>query len=247
MILSVILGWMQEKNKPNSKDPDNKKSGWSSLIKFAAGAAIIAGVFSTNLSFNQTTDTGNFKNLQKKNTIELVEKNDSVPQDTIIQLDSIEHEKIITMPMDSILQKYGPEKWMEIIRKHTLIEINKIRKEFTDSVLIPDNKNYVLKDLVPNQKLNTSAQAYAEYMQKNNYFSHEGKDWSTFESRIKKTWYPFHFLWENLYRNATSIQDFILWRESSQDHYNVLKNKYYLHVWIGYYKWYIVGHFGWQK
>lgn len=214
-----------------SNDPGKKpvsSSKWKNL-----GAAIVftASVLSTNLGFNQNTQLP-IDQQKNKGTIELVEKNDS-----------IDHEKFIHMDADSVVAEY----WLEVLNKHLLIEINNVRKEFNDTELIPDSAGRTLQDLTLNQKLCTSAQAYAEYMYNNNRYDHKGADWSTFESRIKKTWYPFKFLWEILYKKWWSIADIVAWRKKSQTHHNAITNRYYLHAGFWYYNWYRVGHFGWQQ
>ena len=92
VILIDSLGDMQKKNTPNAKDSSDKKSSSSKLIKFTAGAAMIASIFSTNLSPSQNA---RYKiNGQQKNMIELLEKKDSI--DTInYNIDNVEHEKLL--------------------------------------------------------------------------------------------------------------------------------------------------------
>ena len=132
------LGDMNKKNIPSSKDPHHNKSTGFRWIKFTAGAAIIASVFSSNPSYNQTTKYPT--DLHKNNNLELVQKNDN-----------LDHAKIIHMSFDNILQQYGKEKWLEIIRNHFLIEINTYRKL--------NNR----QDLSLDPALNEAAQKFAEY------------------------------------------------------------------------------------
>jgi len=106
---------MDTKNTPSSNDPKKKSS--SKLITLGTAAMIAAGVFSTNLNYSQQPLNDTLKDFQKKNRIEFVEKQDS-----------LEHEKIMQMKIDTIFTEYGKEKGMEIIREHMLIEINHQRQ-----------------------------------------------------------------------------------------------------------------------
>lgn len=130
---------MNKKNILNQKDPGNKKSNNSGWKNLTAGAVMLASVLSTNLWYNQ--DAKYPIDLQKKNTIELVDKN----------VDSLDHGKIIHIKFDSILKEYGSEKWLEIIRNHMLIEINTYRKLNKKQPLSSDST------------LNEATQKFAEY------------------------------------------------------------------------------------
>lgn len=211
----------------------------------ATGVMLTAAVLATNLSFWQTNNTNSWE--KKKASIGQTDNNTIKKwDDTTINIDSLNHKEIISMHVDSIISFYWVEKWLEIINEHMLIEVNKLRKEFTDSVLLQnENANRTLEPLTLNKKLCTSAQTYAEHMDKNNRFHHTGKDWSSFESRIRRTWYPFKFLWENLYKEWFSIKDVICEWKKSKTHYNVIKNKHYIHAWFWYKNGYWVAHFWW--
>ncbi|MFA7298619.1 MAG: CAP domain-containing protein [Candidatus Absconditabacterales bacterium] len=234
---------MHKKNTPDNKATNGKKSSSSKIIKIAAGAAIMVSVFSTDIGYSQNSTYP--VNTQKKDIIEVLQKNDKV----INVNDSIEHQKIITMNADSIITKYGEKKGLEIINQHILIEINKIRQTFNDS-LSPEQKEYLtLKNLTLQPKLCTAAQLYAEYMYKNNRYEHTGKDGVTAESRIGATGYPFNFLGENIFRTSDipTIKNVITAREYSGGHHRTIVKKKFLHAGIGYYKSYRVLDLGGQR
>lgn len=226
---------MQEKNIPNSKDPKSKKLSNSRLIKFAAWAALMAGVFSTDLAYNQQSRTPD--NLKKKNTIELVEKNDSV-----------EHEKFIHMKLDSIFAEYGQEKWMEVIKKHLLMEINIQRKMYNDKLQAsPDslaNKRILPAALTGDSLLDVAAQNHAEDMYEKNYFAHINKQWKDRQYRIKQTWYLLEKKWENINYWPSTIRGAMdFWMKSRWHRYNILDSDY-VNLWMGYCGWYRVTTFG---
>ncbi len=240
---------MKGKNANNASTDPNKKTVSKSpkWISLKTAVMMTAGVLTTNLNHAQTQNNivnpnhiqtqNNITNPnhQKENTIELVQWN----------IDSLDHEKIINTNVDSLLTEYGEEKWMEIIRTHMLIEINKVRQEF-NSVLIKDSAERRLWSLSLNAKLSDAAQKYAQYLYENNRYDHTWKDWSTFESRIKATWYPFNFFWENIFHPklfAPTIKNAIMAWKWSTGHCRTINGKHYLHVGIWYYKWYRVTDF----
>lgn len=62
---------------------------------------------------------------------------------------------------------------MEMIREHMLIEINKVRKEFNDSILTKNDADRRIKPITLNTKLSKAAQDYAIYMYDNNRYEHK--------------------------------------------------------------------------
>jgi len=86
----------------------------------------------------------------KKPSTEIVKKTPTAPK-IIEAVDTSFHEKIITTNMDSILVTYGKEKWLNIIREHMVIEINKLRKLYNQPPVTQDST------------LNIAAQNFAEY------------------------------------------------------------------------------------
>lgn len=164
-------------------------------------------------------------------------KNDTA-KNIATNLDWIElaHDTIIKMNVEDILKIYGNEKWLELIREHMLIEINKLRKEMN---------NY--PPLKLNNILNISSKKYSEYMSKNNHFSHTDKEWLRSSDRIKNEWGNFEIVWENLARWQESIEKVLDHRlnYSASHRKNLLFNLYTdLGVW--YYNWYWVLNF-WKK
>ena len=90
---------MPKKNTPPSKNSiNNNPSSTSKRKSLSAAIMMTAGVLSTNLAYNQTPNTSLVKD-SKNTTTELVEKNDS-----------LEHQKIMNMNVDSLLMEYGQEK-----------------------------------------------------------------------------------------------------------------------------------------
>jgi len=82
-------------------------------------------------------------------------------------------------------------------------------------------------------KLGESAQEYAEDLATQNFFSHKGKDGSTYKSRIKATGYKGAGVGENLAAGSYTAQDaFSGWMESSS-HRNNLLNPAFTEVGFG--------------
>ncbi|MEO1791168.1 MAG: CAP domain-containing protein [Cyanobacteria bacterium J06629_19] len=82
-------------------------------------------------------------------------------------------------------------------------------------------------------QLGKSAQGYAEDLATQNFFSHDGKDGSTFQSRIKATGYTKSGIGENLAAGEyTAQQTFTQWEESTT-HYDNLLNPAFTEVGFG--------------
>jgi len=223
---------MNKKNTPWSKESHDKKPSNSRLAKFTAGAALIASLFAANPSFAQTgTPT---LHPQQKNSLEFLEKNDRTPKNTI-DMDSIAHANIIAQDVQEILTNYGEEKWMEIIRKHVLIELNTIRQ-----------KNNLPK-LDYNQKLTYVAQEYAQYLHDNNRFSHKDKTWKWERKRIKNSWYPFEETGEVIAQWFFTIEELITMCLYSQEHLNQVNWTYFFDAGVGYFDGYRVVDLGGNK
>jgi len=222
---------MNKKNIPDSKSHNNKPSS-SQLAKFTAGAALIASLFITNPSYNQT-DTHALR-LQQKTPMWLVEKNTRTLKNNI-NTDSIEHAKIITQDVQEILASYGPEKWMEIIGTHVRIELNNIRQ-----------KNNLPK-LDYNKKLSHVAQEYAQYLHDNNRHGHKDKTWKWERQRIKDSWYPFEETWEIVAQWFFTIEELITLCLYSQEHLNQANWTYFFDIGVWYDNGYRVVDFGGAK
>lgn len=135
-------------------------------------------------------------------------------QKTEIQYDSLEHQRIINMNVDSLLIEYGEEKWMEIIREHMLIEVNKLRIE------------HGKQPLVQNDTLNQLAQNHSQYMYENDRYSHKDKEWHNANRRMEKAGIVFTWIakwWENIAKNYHTIQGVLYaWMNSPWHRANIL-------------------------
>jgi len=227
MILVDTLSDMSYKNRINSSDPHHdKKSSNSRRINFTAITGMIAGVFCSNLGYNQQ-DVRIPNDLKKKNNISLIEKDSIVPvittnNTTKDTTDSIDYEQVKKSPISILEKRYGKEKTLDIIQKCLLIEVNKIRKEFW------------LDTLVLNENLIKAAQLHAEEVSKNKYSSHYSKNWDDWVKRAKKSWYTWTEVDEDMWWNYYSIQDAIKERRKSIPHFEAIKNPKRKDLWPGY-------------
>jgi hypothetical protein len=117
---------MQKKNTPATKPTNGKKSSSSKFITFATIGAMLASVFSTNLSHGQNTD----KHVSKhtKEIIELLAKKNTINYEEV-KTDTINYEEVKKYPIDWMIRHYGVDKTIEITQQCILIELNKIRSE----------------------------------------------------------------------------------------------------------------------
>ena len=132
------------------------------------------------------------------------------------------HAEIIKMNVDQILSEYGTEKWLDTIRQHVLIEINKIRQD------------YGLQVCNQNKKLTKTAQDYSKYMSDNNRFNHEDKSWKSHRQRIKDIWYPFGNPGEVIAKWESTIEEFITMCLYSQGHLNQINWTYFFDAGVWY-------------
>lgn len=242
VILLMILGDMHNKNISQNKNSQEKPASSSRFVDLATRAAIIASIFSSSPNYSQIIK--NSPDLQKKNTIELVDKNpdrqqqkNSASHSGMLELvqkgGNIEHQKIIKKKISDILSGYGQEQWMEIIRKHLLIEINTARA----------------KVQAPAMKLDTTltrmAQGHAQDMKKNNYFDHTDSQWRHIWDRAKDAGYQYSVISENI-ANDNTIEGVISGFVQSKmgGHERILSREYeYIGFWVEEYydgnkKWY---------
>ncbi|MBE9060652.1 CAP domain-containing protein [cf. Phormidesmis sp. LEGE 11477] len=84
-------------------------------------------------------------------------------------------------------------------------------------------------------QLGQSAQAYAQDLATQNFFSHDGRDGSTFKSRIADTGYDFENAGENLVagRNYKAQDAFDAWMRSNEGHRENLLSKSFTEVGFG--------------
>lgn len=223
-ILSDRMRCMPLRKKPNYNPNTSSNSLW--WIRLTISLALLTALFVSSPNFTQGSQRlpdGNKWGVPELSIKKVAEKNDT-----------IDHQKIITMNVDDILKMY-PDNGMEIIREHTLMELNKIRQ--TNG----------LEKLSQNQKLTRCAQDYAEYLYNNNRFEHKDKSGVTHTQRIKKTGYPFEKMWENLAKWTFTIKDLMILRKDfSQEHLNQINRECYFNVGIWYCNGYWVANFGWM-
>ena len=203
-----------------SKDSGHNKPSASLLIKLTACASIAASVFAHSAGYGQMMKKTNNEFIQNKDNTERVEKRDS-----------LDHQKIITMDVDSILLKYGKTKGLEIINKHALIELNKIRKE---NWVVPLQLNPILAKI---------SQNYAEEMFMTKKLSHIDMYWNNYAKRAAKYWYLCMPIWENAAKSCSSIQQVIWARKKSPGHLENIIDKEFLVTWFGESWWYRVNMF----
>lgn len=84
-----------------------------------------------------------------------------------------------------------------------------------------------LSPLALNAKLNDAAQAHAESMYEEGYFSHTGSDGSTVADRVERFGYAWSTVGENIAYGATSPEQVMqMWMNSSGHRANILGSGY---------------------
>lgn len=212
---------MSTNNIHDTSDTHKETGKQSSRLRTLGTAAMmIAGVFSSDLAFSQTKD------LKKKDTAtELIKNIQSapLPKDTISN-DSIEYKDIIDYPIQWVVNRYGLEKAHEVIQQSILREVNKIRQE-----------NWA-EAFVLEAHLTKAAQDYSEDMFKHKRFSHISKNWDTWITRAKKSWYSWDLksigedIWWNYYCIAAGIKA----RKNSSIHFRAMVNPQQKYLWVWY-------------
>ena len=158
--------------------------------------------------------------------------------------ETINHKKIIKEIPEYLFIDYWKEKWYKLLQKHTIIEINKIRKA------------YHLSQLLTDSFLNKKAQEYAEYMAKNEHFSHTTIDWKSLADFVnvntrKKFYFPVS---EVLWSGLMNIEMFIDGLMHSEWHKNTIIEKNYDYgkdvfdrIGVWYKDWYWIILFWWKQ
>ncbi len=101
--------------------------------------------------------------------------------------DNLDHEQILKSKISDLVAKYWLEQSQEIVREHSIIEINKYR-----------SLKWVC-EYKQNNILQKSAQKHADDMSKNNYFDHKNLEWKHVWDRLEDIWwYNYQYLWENI-------------------------------------------------
>lgn len=132
-----------------------------------------------------------------------------------------EHNTIINMKIENIFKIYGQKKWLEIIRKHMLIEINKLRSKSESS------------DMEIDKILNKIAQEHAQDMVENDYLDHVDSQWRHIWDRAKDNEYKYYSISENI-ANDDNIREVISGFVNSKIwwHEEILSNEYE-NIWFG--------------
>lgn len=222
IILFESVGSMHKRNIPSTCGPFVKKPSSSKLANFAAGAFIAINFLSTTPTYNQNQPTPD--DIKKKNIIEWVKKNDAVKKNTHT-IDSLEHQKIITMNIDTLLAQYGQEKWMEIVNKNLVIEVNKLRVSSQ------------LSSLESSLEMTIFAQKHAEYLDKIWSNDHITSWPLELPNRLDKENIKWETCGENLAEWQITIQELVADWLKSKTHTANLLNPKFKKIWVGYKKW----------
>lgn len=142
----------------------------------------------------------------------------------VTQTVSVDHNRLINTNVDSLN--------IDIVRNELLAEINAARA-----------KKW-LKPLVLDEDLNSTAMKHAQYMDANNRYHHEDKNWITPSKRVKATGYGKIFMWENIHDGPRSIYYVMQDRMKSALHANNIEWEFSEDIGIGYCNGYWVLDFG---
>ena len=159
--------------------------------------------------------------------------------------DTLQHQQIIGMNFDEVIQKY----WEEILRKHMIQEINNFRQ-----------KNGVAGHLKENNQLNIAARKHARFISDNDYvhtvpsgewYRHiNNKTRENPYDRAKKQWYNWSTVGEVVAKNMNpkecTIQDIIDNWDWSPKHKKILLHPQLEEIGFAQYQWYCVADIGRQ-
>ena len=158
-------------------------------------------------------------NYNKKEIVEVFDAHKNIDIENI----NIEkHDSIINLDINQIFEELWEKKWLDLVREHMLIEINKFRSENN------------LNNFSDNYILDRTAQIYAEYCIDNNRLKHNDKNANTPTYRSKKNGYKTQVK-ENLFRwDNPSIKDIIeMWTIYSKSHEKtILEWKELIWIWV---------------
>ncbi|MCX6824419.1 MAG: CAP domain-containing protein [candidate division SR1 bacterium] len=205
----------------NNHDSFVQKPSSSKMARFAAGAFIAINLLASNPTYTQNQTTPD--DVKKKNITEWVKTNDSVKKNTV-EIDSLEHQKIITMNIDSLLAKYGQEKGMDIVNKNLVIEINKLR----------DSSQ--LSSLESSLEVIISAQKHTEYLDKIGSNDHIMSGPLELPNRLDKENITWETCGENLAEGQITIQELVGDWLKSKTHTANLLNPKFKKIGVGYKK-----------
>jgi len=151
--------------------------------------------------------------VQQNNDVCPIPGNDTIPQglkDYESLNDEPTHNEVITTNVWKLLDEYGPEKGLEFLQEHMIIEINCYREQRNKQH--PDESPLIM--LESNTILNTSAQDYADYLYDNNKAWHSA-DWRTPKDRAEDAGYQsilikkFRNVRENIAYRQDNIEEVI--------------------------------------
>jgi hypothetical protein len=123
-------------------------------------AIIFVFVYASNYLIGQTVYSDTSRYISPENS-------------AIIMIDTIPHDIIINISVNKIIEMYGEDTAIAIIRRHMLVEVNRIRAENGANPLQNDDA------------LNKSVQWHCEYMADKMITTHQGFDFSSPEKRAK--------------------------------------------------------------
>lgn len=142
----------------------------------------------------------------------------------IADIDSLDHEKIIHIDVNILIDFYWEKKWLEIIREHMLIEVNELRKK------------YGAEPLILNESLNNACQWHAEHMNTNMITSHRGENYSTQTIRAKENNYEGYLVYENVwflwFSEPCTIKNILQQQIDSQTHFKILISSRMKDLWF---------------
>ncbi len=143
----------------------------------------------------------------------------------IVDIDNLDHEMIINMTLDDVLDLYWDEKWSKVIRKHTIIEINNIRGK------------YNAPPLIEIFELDIAAQLHTQWMDESGILSHIGENRSDPNIRGKKAWFTWFISGENVgkvgEKEKRTIYNIISNQINSPKHFANLIDKDHSWIWFG--------------
>lgn len=147
-----------------------------------------------------------------------------------------DHNKMIQQSYSDILKMYGKEQWMEIIKKHLLIEINNERAKAG------------VNPLQQNIYLNKASQEYVSFLSihKNKYYNTSSgailQDTHTqynadgtkkiLMERTMQAWYSSPFVSENISTWPTTIKEVITCWMNSSAHKKTMLSPEYKDIWL---------------
>lgn len=157
-------------------------------------------------------------------------------------LDALSHEDFIKTNIFDIIEWYWKEKWLDMIRKHMIQELNNIRLigennikyqlNYFGDYISNENINRNLIEINRNDILENFSQTRAEKLFHEKKLEHWEWD-NNLQNRLLSTWiYDWNFAAENLWQWQMSIKQIIVQRILSKEHCFVLFNKNLTDFWI---------------